>query len=171
MLEIPWGNNRDTDKQNSAAISRPVYPRFTLGIYATTRAENSGGWIGKNKNSDGEHKRSQNGCSCMGSFVRYHVVTVTSKMGIKETGCESMDLTHMAQDGVQLGVVNTRTSLGVPYRLRYHQFFLITALRSELLVGGQEQNSTWIRETRRNRRTPKLKEGGKKAKSRHIYFD
>jgi hypothetical protein len=103
MLEIPWGNDRDTDRQNSAAISRPVSPRFALGISATTRAENSGGWIGKNKNSDGEHKRSQNGCSCMGRFVRYHVVTVNSKMGIKETGCKSMDLTHLAQDGVQLG--------------------------------------------------------------------
>jgi hypothetical protein len=34
---------RDTDKQYSAAICRPVYSTVILGVYATARAENSGG--------------------------------------------------------------------------------------------------------------------------------
>jgi hypothetical protein len=39
----PLRYDRDTDRQNSAAISRPVYPRFALGISAVNRTENSGG--------------------------------------------------------------------------------------------------------------------------------
>jgi hypothetical protein len=45
-----------------------------------TRAENSGGWIGNDKNSGGEHSRSVNGHSCMGRFVRHHPTTVTGKI-------------------------------------------------------------------------------------------
>jgi hypothetical protein len=47
-------------------------PASLLGVSAETRAENSGGWMENDLNSDGVRKRSVNGRSCMGRFVRYH---------------------------------------------------------------------------------------------------
>jgi hypothetical protein len=67
-----------TNRQNSTAISSPVSPASLLDVSAETRAENSGGWIESDYNSDGEHNRSQNGRSYMGCFVLYRPLSVTS---------------------------------------------------------------------------------------------
>jgi hypothetical protein len=64
---------RDTDRQNQ----RPFLPASLLGVSSATRAENSGGWIGNDYNSDGEHNISENCRSCMVRFIRYHPVIVT----------------------------------------------------------------------------------------------
>jgi hypothetical protein len=45
-VKDPLRYDRDTDTQNSAAISRPVSPPLLLDVSAATRAQSSGGWIG-----------------------------------------------------------------------------------------------------------------------------
>jgi hypothetical protein len=63
-------------------IQRPLLSQFLsaslLGVSAATRAENSGGRIGNDYNSDREHNRSENGRICVGHFLRYHSVAVTT---------------------------------------------------------------------------------------------
>jgi hypothetical protein len=60
-------------------IKRPFLAKFLsallLGVSAATRADNSGGLIGNDYNSDGG---AQYGRRCVGRFVRYNPVTVTS---------------------------------------------------------------------------------------------
>jgi hypothetical protein len=43
MLKNSTEYERDTDRKTSAALSRPVSPRFLLGDSGVTRAENSVG--------------------------------------------------------------------------------------------------------------------------------
>jgi hypothetical protein len=49
-----------------------------LGVSGATRAENPGGCIANDLNSDGKRSRLENGPSCMGHYVRYYTVTVSS---------------------------------------------------------------------------------------------
>jgi hypothetical protein len=64
-------------------IQRPFLAKFLpaslLCFSAATWAEKSGEWIGNYYNLVADHNRSENGLSCMGRFVLYHPITVTSK--------------------------------------------------------------------------------------------
>jgi hypothetical protein len=64
-------------RQNEMIFHAKFLPASLLGVFAAIRAENSGGRIGNDYNSDDEHNRSKNGRSCIGRFVRYHPVIVT----------------------------------------------------------------------------------------------
>jgi hypothetical protein len=68
-------------------IQRPLLTQFLpallLGASASTRAQNSGGWIGNDKSSDAQQSRPEIGHRCMRHFVwySYHPVTVTGTEG------------------------------------------------------------------------------------------
>jgi hypothetical protein len=79
-VKDPLRYDKDTERQNSAAISHPVSPTLLISVSAATRAENSGGRIGNDYNSDRVHNKSENGHSCMGCFVQHHPITVTSNI-------------------------------------------------------------------------------------------
>jgi hypothetical protein len=53
QVKDPLRYDRDGDRQNSAAISCQVLPALLIGVSAATRAENSGGEIKNDTNSDG----------------------------------------------------------------------------------------------------------------------
>jgi hypothetical protein len=65
-------------RKSSRPFLAKILPASFLGVSAATKAENSGGWIRNDYNSDGKHNRSVHGRSFMGRFVPYHPVTVTS---------------------------------------------------------------------------------------------
>jgi hypothetical protein len=70
MLKNPTGVKRDTCRQNSRIFLAKFIDASLLDVSAAIRAENADGLIANDSNSDGEHKRSVNGHSCMDRFVR-----------------------------------------------------------------------------------------------------
>jgi hypothetical protein len=97
-VKDPSRYDRDTDRQNLAAIYRPLSPRFAARCSAASRVKNSGGWIGNDLNSDGERNRLWNSHRCMGRFVRYNPAIVTSNWYIKYIliHCHSSFMSHLA---------------------------------------------------------------------------
>jgi hypothetical protein len=75
-------------------IQRPFLAKFLsaslLGVFAATRAENSGVYIENDYNSDGEHNTSENGRSCMGRIVLYYYVTGTSTVKSRPFSCHKL---------------------------------------------------------------------------------
>jgi hypothetical protein len=54
--------NSDTYRQNSSTfLAAKFIPTLLISFSDITTAENSGGWIGNNYNSYGEHNRLENG--------------------------------------------------------------------------------------------------------------
>jgi hypothetical protein len=62
-------DDTDTDMQNSVAIYAKFLPALLLGVSVATRVENTGGWRRNDSNSEGKQNRSEEGHSCMVSFV------------------------------------------------------------------------------------------------------
>jgi hypothetical protein len=54
------------ERQNLRIFLAKFLPNSLLGVSATTKADNSGGWMAYEKNSYGAHNRPVNGRSCMG---------------------------------------------------------------------------------------------------------